>query len=57
MKPPCLFQKKPTISRNSLMVGKEVVERGCVSAVGMAALGGLIELLRVAEKDQGFRGL
>ena len=39
------------------MASKEMVERGCVSAVRMTALRGLIELLRVAEKDQGFRGL
>ena len=39
------------------MAGKDMVERGCVSAVWMTALGRLIELLWVAEKDQGFRGL
>ena len=57
VKPPRLFQEEPAIFRNSLMAGEDMVERGRVSAVWMTALGGLIELLRVAEKDQGFRGL
>ena len=43
--------------RESLMAGKEMVKRGCVGAVRMTTLRGLIELLRVAEKDQGIRCL
>jgi hypothetical protein len=57
METPCLLQKEPSVLRNGLVVTKDMVERGCVHAIWMAALSGLIELLGVAKKDDGLRRL
>ena len=57
METPGLFQEKPAVLGDRLVTSQHMIERGCVHAVRMRALGGLIELLRIAKQDDGLRRL
>ncbi len=53
METPGLVQEKSAILGDGLVTSQHMVERGRVHAIRMSALRGLIELLRIAEKDDG----
>ncbi len=57
VEPPGLFEEQAAVIRNGLSSVQHVLQGRHVCTIGMDALLGLIELLRVAEKDEVSRGL
>ena len=53
MQPPRFFKKQTLFGSDGLLAGENVVERRGFSSVRVAALCGLIELLRVPDQDDG----
>ena len=53
MKPPRLLEEQPAVGGDGLMAVQQVMKGRDIRAFGMAALHGLVELLRIAEQHDG----
>lgn len=53
MKPPGFLKEQAAIACNGLMAVQQMMKGGDIRAFGMAALHGLVELLRVSEENDG----
>ena len=55
--PPAVLAPDGDEAGDGLVTTQHMVERRCVHAIRMRALRGLIELLRIAQQDDGLRRL